>query len=54
MGKGKGDPKGYVAEVFPGRIIFEIDGIPFEKAKDALRKAGSKLTSRTKMVARDN
>jgi large subunit ribosomal protein L16 len=52
MGKGKGDPQGYVAEVFPGRILFEIDGVTPQVAKEALRKAGSKLASRTKMVTR--
>ena len=43
MGKGKGDPKGYQASVRPGRIIFEIDGVTEEVAKEALRKAGTKL-----------
>lgn len=54
MGKGKGDPQGYVAEIFPGRILFEIEGLDFLKAKEAMRKAGSKLSSRTKMVTRTN
>ena len=52
MGGGKGDPSGYVAEIKPGRIIFEIDGIPEETAKTALRRAGSKLPIKTKFVAR--
>jgi large subunit ribosomal protein L16 len=52
MGKGKGDPKGYVAEVFAGRIMFEIDGVTFAAAKEAFRKAGAKLPTRTRMVAR--
>ena len=52
MGKGKGDPAGYVAEVLPGRIIFEIDGVTFAQAKEAIRKAGSKVSVRTRMVAR--
>jgi large subunit ribosomal protein L16 len=38
MGKGKGDPQGYQAEVKPGRIIFEVDGVSEEVAKEALRK----------------
>ena len=53
MGKGKGDPKGYVAEVLPGRIIFEIDGVTFAQAKEAIRKAGSKVSVRSRMVSRE-
>ncbi len=53
MGNGKGDPQGYVAEVFAGRIIFEIDGVTFAAAKEAFRKAGSKLPVRTRMVSRE-
>lgn len=53
MGKGKGDLKGYVAEVLPGRIIFEIDGLDEVTSKDVLRKAGAKLPIRTKIVRRD-
>lgn len=52
MGKGKGDPKGYCFEVRPGRIIFEIDGVSDEVAREALRKAGTKLPIKTKIVAR--
>ena len=52
MGKGKGDPAGYVAEVLPGRILFEIDGVTFAQAKEAIRKAGSKVAVRTRMVSR--
>jgi large subunit ribosomal protein L16 len=52
MGKGKGDLQGYEAEVLAGRIIFEIDGIPEEVAREALRKAGTKLPVKTKVVAR--
>lgn len=53
MGKGKGDPAFYVAPVEPGRILFEIDGIAKEDAREALRKAGSKLPVKTKVVARE-
>ena len=53
MGKGKGDPQGFVAEVLPGRIIFEIDGVTFAQAKEAVRKAGSKLAVLSRMVTRD-
>ncbi|MBI5045654.1 MAG: 50S ribosomal protein L16 [Candidatus Niyogibacteria bacterium] len=52
MGKGKGDPVGYVAVVQPGQVLFEIDGISIELAKEALRKAGSKLPVKTKFVVR--
>jgi large subunit ribosomal protein L16 len=53
MGKGKGDPQGYEIDVFPGRIIFEVDGVSDEVAKEALRKAGTKLPLKTRVVARD-
>ena len=53
MGKGKGDPFGYAFDVYPGRIIFEIDGLPEEQAREALRKAGTKLPFKTKVVARN-
>lgn len=52
MGKGKGDLKGYCFEVRPGRIIFEVDGVTEAIAREALRKAGTKLPLKTKVVAR--
>lgn len=52
MGKGKGDPQGYEFEVLPGRLIFELDGLSDEIAKEALRKAGAKLPIKTKIVKR--
>ncbi|MCE9585532.1 50S ribosomal protein L16 [Candidatus Nomurabacteria bacterium] len=52
MGKGKGDPQGYCFEVFPGRIIFEVDGVDEAIAREALRKAGTKLPLKTRIVAR--
>ncbi|MEI8328212.1 MAG: 50S ribosomal protein L16 [Candidatus Taylorbacteria bacterium] len=52
MGKGKGDPVGFIAEVKPGRIMFEIDGVDAAVAAEALRKAGTKLPVKTKIVAR--
>ena len=52
MGKGKGDLQGYQVEVKPGRIIFELDGLSEVLAKEALRKAGSKLPVKTKVVSR--
>ena len=52
MGKGKGDPQGYVVEVLPGRILFEVDGVSGDIAKEALRKAGAKLPIKSKTVER--
>jgi len=52
MGSGKGDPQGYCAEVRPGRVIFEVDGLSDVDAKEALRKAGTKLPVKTKIVSR--
>jgi len=52
LGKGKGDLAGYVAPVKPGRILFEVDGVPEAVAKEALRKAGTKLPLKTKIVSR--
>src|SRR3989304_357563 len=52
MGKGKGDPQGYCFDVFPGRIIFEEDGVEEKVAHEALRKAGSKLPLKTRIVGR--
>lgn len=53
MGKGKGDPQGFEIQVWPGRVIFEIDGLDETDARDALRKAGAKLPLKSKFVARD-
>lgn len=52
MGKGKGDLAGFVAEVRPGRIMFEIDGVEPAVAAEALRKAGTKLPVKSKIVTR--
>ena len=52
MGKGKGNPEGFVAPVTPGRLIFEIEGVPFDIAKEALRLAAQKLPVTTKFVVR--
>jgi len=52
MGKGKGDPKGYCFDVLPGRILFEVDGVEKAIAREALRKAGTKLPVKTKIVSR--
>ena len=52
MGSGKGSVEFWAARVKPGRIIFEIDGVTFAQAKEAIRKAGSKVSVRTRMVSR--
>lgn len=54
MGKGKGAPEYFVAVVLPGRILFEVAGVPADVAKEALRLAAQKLPVKTKfVVARD-
>ena len=54
MGKGKGAPEYFVAVVKPGRIMFEVAGVPIEVAKEALRLAAQKLPVKTKfIIARD-
>jgi len=53
MGKGKGDPQGYCFNTNPGRIIFEVDGLPEDVARKALRKASAKLPLKTKIVSRN-
>lgn len=52
MGKGKGALSHYVAVVKPGRIMFEVEGVPLELAKEALRLAAQKLPVKTKFVVR--
>lgn len=52
MGKGKGNPEGYVAPVTPGRMIIEVDGVSFAIAKEALRLAAQKLPIKTKFIIR--
>jgi large subunit ribosomal protein L16 len=52
MGKGKGGVEYYAAVVKPGRIMFEMDGIPLEVAQEALRLAAQKLPVRTKFIVR--
>lgn len=54
MGKGKGDPQGYCFDVLPGRIIFEVDGVEEPIAREALRKAGTKLPIKVRIIARTN
>lgn len=52
LGKGKGDLQGYVAPVLAGRVLFEVDGTTEAVAREALRKAGTKLPLKTKVIAR--
>ena len=52
MGKGKGSPEGFVAPVTPGRILIEVEGVPFDVAKEALRLAAQKLPVTTKFIVR--
>jgi large subunit ribosomal protein L16 len=53
MGKGKGSPEHWVAVIKPGRVMFELAGVPEPLAREALRLAGTKLSVRTKVVARE-
>ena len=53
MGSGKGNPEGWVAVVKPGRIMFEIDGVDDETAREALRLAINKLPIKCKIVTRE-
>jgi len=52
MGKGKGAPEGFVAPVTPGRMLFEVEGVSYDIAKEALRLAAQKLPVTTKFVVR--
>ena len=52
MGGGKGDVAGYVAEVRPGRVLFEVDGVSEAISRESLRKAGTKLPVKVKIVTR--
>ena len=53
MGSGKGNPEGWVAVVKPGKVMFELAGVPEELAREALRLAGHKLPVKTKFVKRE-
>jgi large subunit ribosomal protein L16 len=52
MGKGKGAPEYWAARVHPGRILFEIDGVPLNIAEEALRLGAAKLPIRTRFIQR--
>ena len=53
MGSGKGAPEYWVAVVKPGRVLFELNGIPEETAREALRRASHKLPNKTKFLTRE-
>jgi large subunit ribosomal protein L16 len=53
LGKGKGEPMGFVAPVKAGRILFEIDGVSDKVAQEALLSAGTKISVKTKVVSRN-
>ena len=53
MGKGKGNPEGWVAVVKPGRIMFELEGVPEEMAQEAMTLAAAKLPIKTRFVVRE-
>ena len=53
MGSGKGNPEFWVAVVRPGRVMFELSGVPEDLAREALRVAGHKLPVKTKFVKRE-
>ena len=53
MGKGKGSPEGWVACVRPGRILFEMEGVDYATAKEAMRLAAHKLPIKTIMIQRE-
>src|SRR4249919_3409027 len=52
MGSGKGNPEGWVAVVKPGRVMFELSGVPEAMAREAIRRAAMKLPIRSKFIAR--
>ena len=54
MGKGKGNPEGWVAVVKPGRVMFELEGVPFELASEAMRLASRKLPLKSRMIRRED
>ncbi|OGT99328.1 MAG: 50S ribosomal protein L16 [Gemmatimonadetes bacterium GWC2_71_10] len=54
MGKGKGNPEGWVAVVKPGRVMFEIEGIPEDAARKAMALAMAKLPVKTRFIERED
>ena len=54
MGKGKGDPEFWVDVIRPGRILYELEGVPEDVAKEAMRLASHKLPIKTRLISREN
>ena len=54
MGKGKGNPEGWVAVVKPGRIMFELEGVPLKMAQEAMNLAAAKLPIKTRFLVREH
>jgi large subunit ribosomal protein L16 len=54
MGKGKGNPEGWVAVVKPGRVMFELEGVPEDLARRAMQLASAKLPIKTRFVVREH
>ncbi len=54
LGKGKGDPVGYEVQIWPGRVLFEVDGVTDAQAVETLTKAAKKLPLKAKVVARSH
>jgi large subunit ribosomal protein L16 len=54
MGKGKGDPEFWVDVIRPGRIIYELEGVPEDVAREAMRLAAHKLPIKTRFISREN
>jgi large subunit ribosomal protein L16 len=52
MGKGKGNPEYWVAQVQPGRVIYELEGVPEDVAQEAMRRAAAKLPMKTRFITR--
>jgi len=52
MGKGKGNPEYWVAQVQPGRVLYELEGVPEEVAAEAMRRAAAKLPMKTRFITR--
>jgi large subunit ribosomal protein L16 len=52
LGGGKGEVDHYVFNAKPGRVLFEVDGVPLENAKEALRKAGHKMPVKTRFISK--
>ena len=54
MGRGKGDPEAWVDVIRPGKIIFEIEGVDYEIAQEAMRLAAHKLPMKTRFISREH